>query len=77
MPNKTISVPDEVIPIIESLDMPFSRWVTEQLRIHASARSSMSFSDQLVADADLARSARPTREDAIAAGTRMERTAPW
>jgi hypothetical protein len=31
MPNKTISLPDEVIPIIESLDQPFSNWVRDQL----------------------------------------------
>jgi len=31
MPNKTISLPDEVIPIIDSLDEPFSNWVRDQL----------------------------------------------
>jgi len=77
VPNKTISVPEDVIPIIENLEMPFSRWVTEQLRLHAAANASMSFVDQLVADAELARSGRPTRGDAVAAGERMERTAPW
>ncbi|MDH3294716.1 MAG: hypothetical protein OER95_10410 [Acidimicrobiia bacterium] len=76
MPNKTISVPDDVVPIIESLDMPFSRWVTEQLRRHA-AVSAMSFADQVLADAALAGSERPTRRDAVAAGERMERSAPW
>jgi hypothetical protein len=74
MPNKTISVPDDVIPVIESLDVPFSRWVTDQLRRHA-ARSTMSFADQLVLDAALAAGERlPDRE---AAGDRMERSAPW
>jgi hypothetical protein len=74
MPNKTISVPDDVIPVIESLDVPFSRWVTDQLRRHA-ARSTMSFADQLVMDAALAAGERlPDRE---AAGDRMERSAPW
>ena len=34
--------------------MPFSRWVTDQLRRHA-ARSTRSFTDQLVADAALVR----------------------
>ena len=29
VPNKTISVPDDVVPIIDDLDVPFSRWVTE------------------------------------------------
>ena len=77
MPNKTISVPDDVIPIIENLDVPFSRWVTEQLRLHAASRSWMSFGDQLLADAALSTADRPTRDDAIAAGERMERNAPW
>ena len=31
VPNKTISLPDEVIPIIESLGEPFSNWVRDQL----------------------------------------------
>lgn len=76
MPNKTISVPDDVVPIIESLDVPFSRWVTDQLRRHA-AVSTMSFRDQLLADAALAARPRPSRKDAVAAGARMERSAPW
>ncbi len=76
MPNKTISVPDDVLPIIESLQMPFSRWVTEQLRRHA-AVANMSFAEQVLADAALAGSVRPTRRDAGAVGERMERSAPW
>ena len=76
MPNKTISVPEDVVPIIESLELPFSRWVTDQLRRHA-AVSGMSFADQLLADAALAGKRRPPRGDAAAAGTRMERSAPW
>ena len=76
MPNKTISVPDDVVPIIESLQVPFSRWVTDQLRRHA-AKSTKSFADQLLADAALAAPERPTEQDALAAGERMERSAPW
>lgn len=76
MPNKTISVPDDVVPIIESLEVPFSRWVTEQLRRHA-AVSTMSFAEQVLADAALATSERLTDRDAVAAGERMERSAPW
>jgi len=76
MPNKTISVPDDVLPIIENLGVPFSRWVTDQLRRHA-AVSAMSYSEQLLADAALAGRQRPSRRDAIAAGERMERSAPW
>ena len=77
MPNKTISVPDDVVPIIESLDVPFSRWVTDQLRRHA-AQSTASFAQQLVADAALvAAEPRLTAQDARAAGERMERSAPW
>lgn len=81
MANKTISVPDDVVPIIDSLGMPFSRWVTEQLRRHA-ARSTVSFAQQIIADAALAGNEaggerRPSRSDARAAGERMERSAPW
>ena len=50
MPNKTISVPDDVLPIIDSLPIPFSRWVTDQLRRHAAATQT-SFTEQLLADA--------------------------
>ena len=64
MPNKTISVPDDVVPIIDSLDVPFSRWVTDQLRRH-SAQTTATFAQQLVADA------------ALAAGERMEQSASW
>jgi len=35
MANKTVSVPDDVIPIIDSLEMPFSVWVANQLRRYA------------------------------------------
>ena len=77
VPNKTISVPDDVVPIIDSLDVPFSRWVAEQLRRHA-ALSSMSLVQQLMADAALAGSDRKlTRADALAAAQRMEQSAPW
>ena len=75
VPNKTISVPDDVIPIIESLDVPFSQWVADQLRRHA-AKSTMSFADQLLA------LTQPwlqmiARQIAAAVGERMERSAPW
>ena len=76
VPNKTISVPDEVVPIIEGLDIPFSRWVTIQLLRHA-AQSGASFADQLLADAALAETDRPTKRDAMAVGERMDRSAPW
>ncbi len=76
VPNKTISVPDDVVPIIDSLHVPFSRWVTDQLRRHA-AQSTMSFADQLMADAALAATDGLSRADAAAVGERMERSAPW
>ena len=76
MPNKTISVPDDVVSIIESLDMPFSRWVTEQLRRHA-ARSTMSFADQVLADRALAAGEGLSDRDAVAIGERMEQSASW
>ncbi len=82
MPNKTISVPDDVLPIIERLDMPFSRWVTAQLRRHA-AESATPFTEQLAADAALRADngpgdrGRPSREDAKKVGKQMSRSAPW
>ena len=76
MPNKTISVPDDVVPIIDSLEVPFSRWVTDQLRRH-SASSALSFAQQLVADAAVADGERFTEQDVLAVGERMERSAPW
>lgn len=77
MPNKTISVPDDVIPIIERLGVPFSTWVADQLRHHAAIRSEASLSQQLLADAELASAEPPTRADSLAALDRMERSAPW
>ncbi len=77
MPNKTISVPDDVVPIIDSLDVPFSRWVTDQLRRHAT-QSAVSFAQQLATDAMLGAAGRQlTGEDARAVGERMKRSAPW
>lgn len=81
MRNKTISLPDDVVPIIDSLGVPFSHWIADQLRRHA-ARSTLTFAQQLVADAALTRAEttgerRLTRADARAAGQRMERSAPW
>ncbi|MCQ3808569.1 MAG: hypothetical protein KTV16_15070 [Acidimicrobiia bacterium] len=65
MPNKTISVPDDVVPIIDNLDVPFSKWVTEQLRRHE-AKSSMSFAQQFVADAALVTTERKLTRGACA-----------
>lgn len=76
MPNKTISLPDDVVWIIDSLDVPFSRWVTEQLRRHA-ARSTMSFADQVLADGALAARQGLDDRDAVAVGKRMDQSAPW
>lgn len=53
VPNKTISVPGDVVRDIESLDIPFSRWMTDQIRRNA-AQSTVSFAQQLAADAALA-----------------------
>lgn len=76
VPNKTISVPDDVVPIIESLDVPFSKWVTDRLRRHA-AETMMTFPQQLLADAALGASEPPSDEEARRVGERMERSAPW
>ena len=77
MPNKTISVPDDVMPIIDRLTVPFSTWVADQLRRHAAAHGEVTFTQQLQADAQVASSNRPTVEESHAALERMERSAPW
>lgn len=77
MPNKTISIPNDVLPIIDSLGVPFSTWVADQLRRHAAAHSGLSLAQQLLADAELAGAAPPTEEESLAALERMERSAPW
>lgn len=77
MANRTISVPDDVVPIIENLGMPFSRWVTDQLRRHG-AQSMSTFAQQLEKDAELSGSANALAEqDAFEIGERMGRSAPW
>ncbi len=77
MPNKTISVPDDVVPIIESLGVPFSTWVANALRRHAATQAGLSLGQQLLADAALAGSEPPTDEESRAVAQRMERSAPW
>jgi hypothetical protein len=77
VPNKTISLPDDVVPIIDRLDVPFSTWVAEQLRRHAAEHSSLGFGQQLLVDAELANAEPPTVEQSQAALARMERSAPW
>jgi len=77
MPNKTISVPEDVVPIIDGLDVPFSTWVADQLRRHAATRSESSFAQQLVADAELVKAEPPTAAESLAALERMDRSAPW
>ena len=77
MPNKTISVPDDVVPIIESLGVPFSTWVTDALRRHAATTAGLSLGQQLLADAALAGSEPPTEGESRVLAERMERSAPW
>ncbi|MEZ5230588.1 MAG: hypothetical protein R2710_29130 [Acidimicrobiales bacterium] len=77
MPNKTISVPDDVLPIIETLGVPFSTWVADQLRRHAASQRGLSLAQQLLVDAELAAVAPPTRAESLASLERMDRSAPW
>ena len=77
MPNKTISVPDDVVPIIDSLGVPFSTWIADQLRHYAATRTGLSLGQQLLADAGLAGAEAPTDEESRGAMNRMERSAPW
>lgn len=75
--NRTISVPDDVVPIIEKLGVPFSTWVADQLRHHAATHSPLGLAQQLLADARLAGCEPPTTAESSAAMARMERSAPW
>ena len=77
MPNKTISVPEDVVPIIDGLGVPFSTWVADQLRRHAASQSALGFAQQLLVDAELASAEPPTQEGSLATLERMERSAPW
>ena len=77
MPNKTISVPDDVVPIINQLGVPFSTWVADQLRRHAATHSGLGLAQQLLADAELAGTKPPTTAESSQAMERMERSAPW
>lgn len=77
MPNKTISLPDDVVPIIDGLGVPFSTWVAAQLRRHAATRTGLSFDQQLLADAALAGAEQPTEAESRVTMARMERSAPW
>ena len=77
MPHKPISVPDDVVPIIDSLDVPFSMWVADQLRHYAATRTRLTLGQQLLADAALASGEPPTDEESRAVAERMERSAPW
>ena len=78
MANKTISIPDDLIPVIDTLGLPFSNWVATQLRHHAASQDGSTFAEQLLADAALVNDvARPTVEESKAALERMERSAPW
>jgi hypothetical protein len=77
VPNKTISVPDDVVPIIDNLGVPFSTWVADQLRHHAATHSGLGLSQQLLADVELAQTETPTAAESLKAMERMERSAPW
>jgi len=77
VPNKTISIPDDVVPIIDGLAVPFSVWVADQLRRYAATQTGLSFGQQLLADAALAGAEPPTDEETLAVVERMERSAPW
>ncbi len=77
VPNKTISIPDDVVPIINSLGVPFSMWVADQLRHHAATQSGLSLGGQLLADGALADGEPPTHQESRSMMERMDRSAPW
>lgn len=73
MANKTISIPDDVTHVIDTLGMPFSQWVTEQLRAFEEAPK-LTLAQQFELDATIADEEPP---DPIEVGRRMELNAPW
>lgn len=77
MPNRTISLPHDVVPIIERLGVPFSTWVAEQLREFDRRGAALTLGDQLLRDAELTGSSRPSDAAIRAISARMERSAPW
>lgn len=77
MPNKTISLPDEVVPIIDRLGVPFSAWVADQLRRHDAAQLGLNLGQQLLADAAMAGAEPPSDAESRAVVERMARCAPW
>ena len=77
VPNKTVSLPDDVVPIIDSLGMPFSQWVAQQLRHHDEERRCRLMRQELLADAELAGESAPDRGDMHRRLERMNRSAPW
>jgi len=77
VPNRTSSVPDDVVPIIESLGVPFSVWVADQLRHHAATHPGLSVEQQFLADDALAGTEPPSDEESLAVMERMECSAPW
>ena len=77
VPNKTISIPEDVVPIINTLGVPFSMWVADQLRHHAATQSGLSLGEQLLADGVLADGEPPTYPESRSRMDQMERSAPW
>jgi hypothetical protein len=77
MPNKTISIPEDVVPIIDRLGVPFSTWVADQLRRYAATHTGLSLGQQLLADAATAGAEPPTDDESLAVLERMDRSAPW
>ncbi|HMQ26755.1 MAG TPA: hypothetical protein PKA98_12265 [Acidimicrobiales bacterium] len=76
MPYLTINLPEDVVPLIVGLEVPFPTWVAAQLRHHAAPRTRMSFGQQVLADAGPAGPA-PMGAQSRLLGERMERSAPW
>ena len=77
VPNTTIGVPDDVVPIIDNPGVPFSTCVADQLRHHAATYQAAGQSQQLLADAELAGVKPPSAAESLRAVERMDRSAPW
>ncbi len=77
MPNKTISIPEDVLPIIDRLGVPFSSWIADQLRRYDATQTELSMGQQLLADAAMAGVVRPSADESLAVVQRMDRSAPW
>lgn len=77
MAEVTVSIPDNLLPIIDNLEVPLSTWIVEQLRLYAQTLSEVGLLRDLLADAALEQDSPPTQTEWLVVLDRMERSAAW